>query len=724
MNHPDTGALHDQAVELIDRSDLRGARTLYEQICALDAQDAEARMMLGIIHAETGDLAEAETYLGQAVELEPDYAEAWIRLGGVQGLRGVVDRAEASSRRALALQPESVEAHMNLANALLAQGKLDEAATCYENVVQLQPGLAAGWFMMGRTRGQQERYPEAERCGREAIRLNPAHAEAHVDLGNALRAQGKAAEAAASYREAAKHMTGNAGNYYQLGCALQDLGQFDAAADCFRSALRLKPDLAEAYVRLASVLQAKSDYREAIANCEQALRLKPDLADAHHVLAISLVALDRWDEAVSSFERALHIRPDYMDAHLGLASVLLTLGEPELARANCEKALELDPANIDAIALAANIAKRTGDTEKAYRLLSPLVERGVQQVNVAVALAMISKDLGRQSEAIALMEKTLGSDPALSDTGRINLHFNLGMLYDNTRQYDKAFYHYQQGNMLKPLTFDQADFGRIVERIIAIHTPEFMARMPRARAPSDRPVFIVGMVRSGTTLVEQILASHPNVFGAGELPDITQIARALPGVLGTSDRYPECMHRLTQESADAQAKRYLDHLVRFSPDAKRVTDKLPGNFMYLGLIELLFPGARVIHCMRDPVDTCLSAYFQDFSSSHPYAYDLSNLGAFYRGYLKLMAHWRKVLRLPMLEIKYEDLIADQERVSRSLVDFCGLEWDECCLEFHETRRFVGTASNDQVNRPLYKQSVARWKNYERHLGPLIAALND
>ena len=587
MSHPGTATLTEKALELIKRGDLAAAKSMYEQICALDSQDAKARTMLGMIQARAGDLTSAENVL----------------------------------RQALALQPDSFQAYMNLANALVPQGKLDEAA------------------------------------------------------------------------------------------------------ECFRNTLRLKPELAEAYVGLAFVLQAQSNYRESVANCQEALRIKPDFPGAHHVLAVSLVALGEWDEAVLSFERALRLKPDYVDAHLGLASVLLTQGKTEAARASCDRALQLDSANIDAIALAANIAKRMGDTEKAFRLLAPLVKNGVQQVNVAVAFAMISKDLGRQSEAIALMEKTLDSNPALSVTGRTNLHFNLGMLYDDTRQYDKAFFHYRQGNMLKPLSFDQADYARLVERIIAMHTPESMAQLPRARVHSDRPVFIVGMVRSGTTLVEQILSSHPDVYGAGELPDITGITRALPGFLGTGDCYPECMLRLTQEAADVMARRYIDRLAQIAPNATRVTDKLPGNFMYLGLIESLFPGARVIHCMRDPVDTCLSAYFQDFSNNHPYAYDLSNLGAFYRGYLKLMAHWRKVIHLPLLEIKYEDLIADQERVTRSLVEFCGLEWDNRCLQFHETRRFVGTASNDQVNRPLYKHSVGRWKNYERFIGPLLAALN-
>jgi len=198
----------------------------------------------------------------------------------------------------------------------------------------------------------------------------------------------------------------------------------------------------------------------------------------------------------------------------------------------------------------------------------------------------------------------------------------------------------------------------------------------------------------------------------------------LPGMLKTSISYPECLSQLSQEHIDNLAQSYLNHLSEISPDARRVIDKLPGNFMHLGLIEILFPDACVIHCMRDPVDTCLSAYFQDFSSNHPYAYDLSNLGAYYQGYKKVMAHWRKVIHLPLFELNYEDLIANQEDISRALVDFCGLDWDDRCLQFHENKRFIRTASYDQVNRPLYKQSIARWKHYESYLEPLQSALNE
>jgi len=246
--------------------------------------------------------------------------------------------------------------------------------------------------------------------------------------------------------------------------------------------------------------------------------------------------------------------------------------------------------------------------------------------------------------------------------------------------------------------------------------------MPRASVRSDRPVFIVGMPRSGTSLIEQILASHPQVFGAGELTDIVRLPLSLHTMLGTERKYPQCLSLLTQDRIDTFAQHYLDKLASLSPDASRVIDKMPGNFMHLGFIELLFPDARIIHCMRDPLDTCLSCYFQDFSRSHPYSYDLENLGAFYNEYRKIMQHWRSVLSIPMYEIQYEELVADQEMKSRELVEFCGLEWDERCLNFHETKRYVGTASYDQVRQPMYKKSAGRWKNYENRIDVLKKSL--
>ena len=297
-------------------------------------------------------------------------------------------------------------------------------------------------------------------------------------------------------------------------------------------------------------------------------------------------------------------------------------------------------------------------------------------------------------------------------------------MYDSAREYDLAFTHYQQANAAKRWQFDAEQHRADTDNFIALHSPEFMAGLPRASIRSARPIFVVGMMRSGTTLTEQILASHPAVFGAGELPDIVEMANSLPATLNTDIPYPQCMALLTQAKLDELAQRYLERLAEFSADASRVVDKAPVNFRHLGLIELMFPDAHVIHCLRDPRDSCLSMYFTDFVHSHEYSSDLANLGSFYRDYRRVTRHWRNISKIPLLEVQYEELVAEPEATIRRIVAFCGLEWDDRCLNFHKSKRYINTPSYDQVRQPIYKKSAGRWKNYARHLEPLIEALGD
>jgi len=746
----------DQALTLLENGDLPGAKDLYQQICHTNNMDPEAWMMLGAINGELGNFGEAVSCLQKAVTLQPDhveahfnlgniqrmqgnlpsalacfqrateidprYAEAWTMMGGISGMMGMYDKAGAYCRQAIALQPDSVDAYMNLANTLQQTGKLKDAIANYQMVIKLQPNLAAVWLMLGRVYIQSGNANEAESCFRRAIALQPDFADAHLALGASLRARNKAAEASASYREALRFNPDFAEAYYGLGLSLEDARQYDQAIMSYRDAVRLKPDYAEAYIRHARISQLKGDYQEAVSCYQQALRIQPNNAEIYHGLAAAYDLDGKQDQAVGYYQKALQLMPEYIEAHIGLGSALLSLGKPDDALACCEQAFRIQPGQIDALSLATNISLQLGDRQKAYEYLSPLLEAGVEHGNVALAFSELSRGLGREPEAIAMMERLLNGQQSLTAATARNLHFSLGKLYDSMGDYDKAFDHYRMGNDSKPTGFDAKRHALAVDTLITLHSADFMAQMPRASIRSNRPIFIVGMVRSGTSLVEQILASHPSVYGAGELPDIIQTALSLHSILGTDLRYPQCLPLLTEDKINTITRRYLDRLAELSPDAVRVVDKMPGNFMHLGLIELLFPDARVIHCMRDPMDTCLSAYFQNFSTSHPYSYILSNLGLFYREYRKIMQHWKKVLRIPMLDIQYEELVANQETVSKNIIEFCGLEWDDRCLRFHETRRFVRTASHDQVRRPLYNNSVDRWKYYEKYLGPLREAL--
>ncbi len=324
-------------------------------------------------------------------------------------------------------------------------------------------------------------------------------------------------------------------------------------------------------------------------------------------------------------------------------------------------------------------------------------------------------------------------DAMAGDSGRpgderSRLHFVLARVRERAGAYDHAFAHYRRANELLQESqgadgaADPAEQRRLVDRLIAVCTPAFFERVRSFGSDSEVPVFVVGMPRSGTTLAEQILASHPHARGAGELNDIDGLATRLPERLGGTQPYPECLERLDPATARAAADVYLGRLRQYGGTAARVIDKLPFNFVHLGLIAALFPRARIVHCRRDPIDTCLSVYFQDFAQSLPCGRDLGQLGRYYRDYERLMAHYAQVLPLPLFELRYEELTADQEAVSRRFVSFCGLEWDERCLRFHETERTVRTCSALQVRQPLYRSSVGRWKHYEAHLGPLLEAL--
>jgi hypothetical protein len=297
-------------------------------------------------------------------------------------------------------------------------------------------------------------------------------------------------------------------------------------------------------------------------------------------------------------------------------------------------------------------------------------------------------------------------------------------MLDDADRFDEAFARYAQANNLfrewraqAGERFDHDALRCRIETAVETFTPDFFSRKRGWGNNSELPVFIVGMPRSGTTLVEQICASHPAVFGAGELPDITRLWVALArGGAAPADGWQR--HRIAQ-AADA----YLEHLRLLGPSAMRVTDKMPGNVYHLGLIAVLFPRARIILCRRDPRDTCLSCYFQWFPSSRLlYTYNLADCARQYLQTERLVAHWRNVLPLPMLEMQYEELVADQETQSRRLIDFLGLPWDPACLEFHKTRRTVTTASVWQVRQPMYSRSVGRWRNYEKHLRPLLDVL--
>jgi tetratricopeptide (TPR) repeat protein len=508
--------------------------------------------------------------------------------------------------------------------------------------------------------------------------------------------------------------------YILKGLAYYELEQFDAAVESYLEAIKINGSLPLAHYNLGNAYKARNSMDEAVSAYRNAIALEPNYFKAYNNLGNIYRKNRLFDDAVACFEKAISINPNVARIHKNLGVVYETLRETGKAMQSYERAVQLQPGYPLALAGMAGILEKKGEHDRAHALLAPVVDNlGEEDALVASTFGLICSSRGEQERAIGIIQGKLEQGVADKNEQKI-LYFALGKLYDELGRYDDAFACYDRGNTLHDEYFFPEENLNKVRRIMTFHAAgddEISSNRSRL------PVFIVGMPRSGTSLVEQIIACHPGVYGAGELNDIINLAGRLPQHLQAGP-YPECEQHLTTEILDELAGEYLEMLKTKAGDdaVLRVTDKMPNNFNYLGLIRRLFPEATIIHCRRDPMDTCLSCFFQDFVGSHTYAYDLEHLGVRYRHYEYLMSFWRDELKIPMLEVQYEELVANQEEVSRKMIAHCGLEWDEACLNFHRSGRRVHTASFQQVRKPIYTSSTGRWKNYESYLDPLKKGL--
>lgn len=462
---------------------------------------------------------------------------------------------------------------------------------------------------------------------------------------------------------------------------------------------------------------------EAAALYEQITRVEPSCVDALYCLGLVRYEQGKYTQAAELHRRALTFRPSFPEAECGLALCLRALGDDELALRHYRNVRARLPCHADAIAGEAAILERLGNYTQSWSLLSQALDSAGDNTNILLTYAALAPHLDRSQDAIARIERLL-SLPSWPHSHRLQLHFAAGKLCDEQSEFERAFRHFASGNALNVAAFNPAAHQQLIDQLITTYSAENLARFPHASNRSEIPVFIVGMPRSGTTLTETILATHDRVSGAGELALFNHISAGIPAERLRGRSLSDVLADLDQPTLDNIAGRYLDELERHrtGPQVARITDKMPYNYLHLGLIQMLFPKARIIHCIRDARDTCLSCYFQNFIGQHPYAYNLEHLGSYYRGYERLMAHWRRHISLPLFELRYEDLVAAPEDTIARLLDFCGLEWSDVCLRFHESRRTVRTASYQQIRRPLYSASVGRWRHYEKHLSGLLREL--
>lgn len=470
----------------------------------------------------------------------------------------------------------------------------------------------------------------------------------------------------------------------------------------------MSPEAQQAFLQAFNAYNA-GDFAKAAEICRQLEWTMGEHPDVLHLLGSSTAWGGRPDEARAYLTRALELNPASAQAWNDLAFTHTMQGRFAESYAALDKGLAARPDHPGCLRSKATLLQREGRTQEAYDTLRPALDRGLEHPNIVIALAEVAKRVGKQEEAESRLRQML-QNPRLAAGHRASALFQLATLIDSKGNHDEAFDLYRQANQATQGQWDPRMLSAWVTQLIGFFTPERYATLPRASRSSDLPVLIVGFPRSGTTLVEQIIASHPRAFGAGELNAVPAIARELR---------PDA---LTTESLDRAQSAYLDVLRNRGAGAARVTDKNPGNYLHLAIASLMLPGGRIIHCTRDPMDTCVSCYFQDFAHRHPYTRDLSHLAQAYKDYLRIIAYARDVLKIPMLEVSYEELVRDQDPQTRRIIDFVGLEWDDRCLHPEETRRVNLTASSDQVQRKVYTSSVARWKRYEKHLGPLREGL--
>ncbi len=637
---------------------------------------------------QDGRLGEAKMLYERLLVMDGDHVDALTNLGTLCLQQGRIEEGARHLEKSLQLSPNQANVHYNLAIVRQGQGRLEEALACYDQALVLRPDHVAAQNNRGLALQALNRLDQALSSFDRAIALMPGYALAHNNRGNVLRDLKRVADALASFNQAIRINTDYAEAHFNRALALLDLKRPVEALESLTRAIALQPDYPEAHNQLGVVLLGLNRMDEALTRFQHAIDLKPEYADAHDNLGGLLLELDRAEEAVASHEHAIALDANFAEAHNNKGTALMQLGRMDEAKAAFRRALELKPEYAEA---------------HYHRAFLERSEPGDPTL-----------------ELIESMLDTAG----ISVNERIYLHYTAGKVLDDIGQTpDRAFLHFAQGARLKRAEFkyDVAKDEAFFDSIKRSYNAERLANTDVVNTSNHTPVFIVGMPRSGTTLTEQILASHPRVYAAGERPDLNLIIQETS--LRLASHYPDWINQASSEILSQVGRQYRQRVVNAKGAQDRVTDKMPTNFRHLGLIALALPDSRVIHIRRDPVAICLSCFTNLFTNGQPYSYDLVELGHYFLAYEKLMAHWRQVLPMGfMLEIEYEELVNDTENVARRMLAHCGLEWDPACLRSHETNRLVKTASVAQVRQPIHQTSIARWKRYESHLGPLLDVL--
>ena len=654
----------------------------------MELQDNSQILQDAIEHHQAGRFREAEALYQTILKQEPRHADALHLLGVMAHQLGRNDVAVQMIVEAIRINPNEPGYYNNCGEAYRALNQHDRAVALYEQALSRKPDYAGMHTNLGNILKDMGQLEDAINNYKVVIALNPDFALAHNNLGIAVKELGQLDHAADHYREAITVSPDFAMGHNNLGNLQLEQGRVEEAIIHYEQAIAVAPDFAEAHNNLGNALRLLGRYEDAIKCYKQAIALDARSAMTHNNLGITYDEMGRQKEAIGCYETAIQLEPGFPDAHNNLGNSQVQFGHSKKASTHFEKAIAARP-----------------DFAEAYRHLSMILPK---------------------QEHIPVLEKLLRK-PGIKNADAMHCHFALGNIYHGRKMFTYAFTHYREANELKRQTvsYDASLHSKYVNSLIATYTKTYFETTAGFGSDSEVPVFIVGMPRSGTTLIEQIITSHPQVHGAGELPTLPGVEISIAGDIDNGMTYPDCMVECKAPVIESHSWEYLQKLKSLATGVMRITDKLPSNFLRIGLIKTLFPRARIIHCRRDPMDTCLSIFINYFVSTtgNEFSYSLEEIGQYYVDYERIMAHWCELFPNEIMTVDYENIIVEQEEVSRQLVEFVGLSWDKACLEFHRNDRAIRTTSSVQVRKPVYSTSINQWKAYEQHLSPLVLGLN-
>lgn len=691
--------------------------------------------LAGLVAQQQGSLEQATSLLLRAIELDGYEPIYHCNLGAIYHQRCLYTEAIAACQQALQQRPDYTNALITLGSAYFATEQYRDAAITYKQAIAINPDQAlyyAYWADALRELGQIHAAIEAYE---KALSLSPELPYAMGNLGLTLLGVGQPERALEYCLQAAQHGPNSSDSWMNLGTVYRILGDLEESMEAYGKAYDLNSKSANICTLIGQVWREVSDLSQALLWFNQALELEPDRLDTR--CALAEVVLDQGDlpAAIALFQAIQQQHPDHCPTYVGLSKALWEDGNAEEAVAIAHQAVALRPEDAQIKAYLATILASAGNVAEANTANR---EALTVNPNCIPALVNLAQNLRRDlpETDVQQMEQLL-TKGWTRDGGKASLHFGLAHYYDGRKSYAQAAAHCTQANALysaykqaRGWHYSPEDYTHYIDQVVTHFTSEFFQRTQGLGNPSKVPIFIIGMPRSGTTLTEQILASHPEIFGVGERNFSIQGFNSLPSAMGHGQNIStwEMFDQISQPAIGTLANWHLARLEELAAKAgldigqyQHIVDKMPDNYSLLGWLITLFPNAKIIHCRRNVRDVAVSCWMTQFKSMQ-WAFDLAYIAERIKQYWRIMDHWRQTLPVPMLEIDYEDTVADQVGQTARLLDFVGLGWDDACLQFHKTDRLVRTASVTQVRQPIYSRSLDRWRHYEVALEPLLERL--